>query len=120
MVVLEHQQANHNLIRKHWGKFEFSTIRSYSGQGQIVGGWWWHTAQELVAVEASGGLNFTGLQDNHALVQGEHRSGNAGRGGTSGHRSSQYVEDNGNTTPNAQNGQSGNAGFVYIFEYIGT
>ena len=52
---------------------------------------------------------------------GEHGSGNAGRGGTAGHGSPQYGRGaNGNTTPNAQNGQSGNAGFVYIFEYIGT
>ena len=40
-------------------------------------------------------------------------------GGTAGHGSPQYGRGvNGNTTPNAQNGQSGNAGFVYIFEYI--
>ena len=106
------------------GNSSFQPSGSYSGQGQIVGngGGGAYSTGSGGGAGASGGLNFTGHtgQPVHGS-SGEHGTGEAGTGGTGGHGDAQYGRGaNGNTTPNAQAGQSGNAGFVYIFEYIGT
>ena len=72
--------------------------------------------------EAQGGIGFNGHQGQQAHgTSGQSGTGEAGRGGISAHGDAQHGRGaNGNTSPSATNGQSGNGGFVYIFEYIGS
>lgn len=108
------------------GLSRFQPSGSYSGAGRITanggGGANGVGNGSGGGAQAQGGIGFNGHPGEAVHgTSGEHGSGEAGIGGSSGHGDATRGKGaNGRTTPNAQNGVAGNAGYVYIFEYIST